>query len=172
MSKCILNKRIRFCMALFLLIAMLTSLLSDFPLELPQENGLQYSTGFFEIEKASEATNHILLRKVNGSSNYQVFSCSYSPFSNQRASTCGDDKHLESYVDKEATIGWYKIDEFIGFKNDVSQLVTIEINNEIIRSYENTNKKVTDRKIGSLYIFLPVAFVISLVSYWFLGKVR
>lgn len=106
MSKSILNKRIRFCMALFLLIAMLTSLLSDFPLELPQENGLQYSTGFFEIEKASEATNHILLRKVNGTSDYQVFSCSYSPFSNQRASTCGDNKYLEPYIGKEATIGW------------------------------------------------------------------
>ena len=52
------------------------------------------------------------------------------------------------------------------------QLVTIEINDEAVRSYDDTAKKINDRRNGSLYIFLPLAFIISLLAYWFLGKVR
>ena len=150
---------------------MIGSLISDFPIGFSGKGELRYTTGIFKTQRAMKSTNHILLEQIDNN-NSQVFSCSYSPFSNEKASSCGDTKYLEPYVDKKVTIGWYKLNKFLWFKNDMPQLVTIEVNDELERSYEHTAINVSNRRHGSLYIFLPLAFIISLLAYWFLGKVR
>lgn len=172
MSKPALNKKIRFAIALIPLLGTLSTIVVGLPVGFPEENKLQYSTGIFDIEKAMQATNHVLLKQVNGSSNYQVFSCSYSPFGNQRSSSCGDKKYLQPYVDGAVTIGWYKIDKFLGFTNDIPQLVSIEMNGEVMRSYEHTAKKVYQRRDSSFYILTPILFLMVFLFYWFLGKIR
>lgn len=159
-------------MVSLLFFAMIGSLISDFPVGFPENSELQYTAGVFEIQRAMKSTNHVLLKQINDNGDHQVFSCSYSPFSNDKSSSCGDTKYLEPYIDKEVTIGWYKINKLLWFENDMPQLVTIEMNDEIIRSYEHTATNVSNRRHGSLYIFLPLAFIICLLAYWFLGKVR
>ena len=172
MKKSFFSKKTRFMMTSLLFLAMMGSLITDFPIELPEEDEIKYTTGVFETQGAMKSTNHVLLKQINNSRSYQVFSCSYSPFSNDKSSSCGDTKYLRPYINEEVTIGWYKIDKFLWFKNDMPQLVTIEINDEAVRSYDDTARKINDRRNGSLYIFLPLAFIISLLAYWFLGKVR
>lgn len=172
MSNSFFSKKARLIMTLLLFLAMIGSLISDFPIGFPKQGKLKHTTGTFEIERAMESTNHVLLRQIDSSSDYRTFSCSYTPFGNEKSSSCGDTKYLESYRDKVITIGWYEIDKFLWFKNDMPQLVTIEKNGEVMRSYEQTATNVSDRRNSSLYIFLPLAFIIGLLVYWFLGKVR
>ena len=172
MSKPVLNKKIRFSLTLIPFFGFLLTLITDFPVSLPKESKLQYSTGIFEIEKAMQATNHVLLRQIDNGYGYQVFSCSYSPFGNQRASTCGDDEYLEPYINKQATIGWYKVNSFLGFKNDIPQLVTLEVDGKVIRDYNYTSADVRRNVNNSLFIFTPIMFLIVALCYWFLGKIR
>ena len=39
------------------------------------------------------------------------------------------------------SIGWYRQQLFLWFKNNMPQLVTIEISDEAVRSYDDTAKK-------------------------------
>ena len=138
MNTSFFSKKSRFTMTLLLFLAMMGSLISDFPIELPEEDEIRYTAGVFEIQRAMKSTNHVLIKQINNSRGYQVFSCSYSPFSNGKSSSCGDTKYLKPYVNEEVTIGWYNIDKLLWFKNDMPQLVTIEINDEVVRSYDDT----------------------------------
>ena len=91
-KKYFFNKKSRFTMTLLLFLAMMGSLISDFPIELPEEDEIRYTAGVFEIQRAMKSTNHVLIKQINNSRGYQVFSCSYSPFSNGKSSSCDDTK--------------------------------------------------------------------------------
>lgn len=172
MSKPALNKKIRFALMLIPFFGISSNIIVNLPVGFPEENELQYSTGIFNIEKAMRATNHVLLSQIDNGNGYQVFSCSYSPFGNQRASTCGDDEYLEPYINKQATIGWYKVNSFLGFKNDIPQLVTLEVDGKVIRDYNYTSADVRRNVNNSLFIFTPIMFLIVALCYWFLSKIR
>ena len=172
MSKPTLNKKIRFSLILIPFFGMLSNIIVNLPVGFPEESKLQYSTGVFEIEKAMQATNHVLLKDINGSNGYQVFSCSYSLFGNQRASSCGDNKYLAPYVNKEVTIGWYNVDRFLGFENDMPQMVTLEVDGELIRDYNYTFATISRVQNGRMYVLAPLFLFMLLLSYWFLGKIR
>ena len=172
MGKPALNKKIRFALILIPFFGLSHTLIADFPIGLPKESKLQYSTGVFGIEKAMRATNHILLSQIDSGNGYQVFACSYSPFGNQRASTCGDDEYLEPYINKQATIGWYKVDSFLGFTNDMPQLATLEVDGKVIRDYNYTSATISRVQNGRMYVLTPLFLFMSLLSYWFLGKIR
>lgn len=172
MSNSFFSKKARLTMASLLFLAMMSSFISDFPVGFPEKSELQYTTGTFEVQRAMKSTNHVLLKQINENDDYQVFSCSYSPFSNGKLSSCGGVKNLKPYSEEEVTIGWYIINKFLWFENDMPQLVTIEMNGEVMRSYEHTDSKVRNIRKSSLYIFLPLLFIIVYLFYWFLGKVR
>lgn len=172
MSKPTLNKKIRFALILIPFFGMLSNIIVNLPVGFPEESKLHYSTGVFEIEKAMQSTNHVLLRQIDNGHSYQVFSCSYSPFGNQRASSCGDNKYLAPYVSKEVTIGWYNVDRFLGFENDIPQMVTLEVDGEVIRDYNYTSLDVSRNVNSSLFIFIPIMLIMVSLCYWFLGKVH
>ena len=98
-----------------------------------------------------------------------MFACSFSPFGNGSTSSCGDTKVLKPYVGNLVTVGWYEQPEFLGFKNDTPQLVTIEMDNEIIRSYEQTYNFVTDMGNSDLYVMMPISAFSFPIFYWFFG---
>ena len=79
---------------------------------------------------------------------------------------CGGLKNLAPYINKEVTIGWYEVDDFLGFKNEMPQLVTIEMDGRIMRSYEHTAEKVKTVKNDTIYLFLPGAFLFCCYFYW------
>lgn len=172
MGKPALNNKIRISLTMILFFGSLNTLITDFPVGFPEKSELQYSTGIFETERSLRATNHVKLTNIDGGKGYKVFSCSYSPFSNQRGSSCGDNKNLAPYINKEVTIGWYEVDSFLGFTNDMPQLVTIEMDGEVIRSYEHTSSKVSKIRNGVIYVLAPLFILMSLLTYWFLGKIR
>lgn len=51
------------------------------------------------------------------------------------------------------------------------QVVNIEINDQVMRSYGDTNIKFSDSIDGSLYVFFPLKFITLVLFYWFLGRV-
>lgn len=172
MSKPALNKKIRFSIILIPFFGLSSTLITDFPVGFPEKSELQYSTGIFDTERSLRSTNHVSLTNIDGSNEYKVFSCSYSPFSNQRGSSCGDNKNLAPYINKEITIGWYKVDSFLGFTNEMPQLVTIEMDSDTMRSYEHTANEVIKVKNGRIYVLAPFFLLLILLCYWFSGKIR
>lgn len=132
--------------------------------DLPEKSEIQYSTGIFHIVTPAKFVNHVELSRIDGSNDSNVFSCAYNAFSNGKQSSCGDTKFLKPYVDKKVTIGWYQQKAFLGFENELPQLVSIELDSKIMKSYEETvktSKGLQYVNIG-LYIFV---FILSILLY-------
>lgn len=132
--------------------------------DLPEKSEIQYSTGVFHIVTPAKFVNHVELSRIGGSNDSNVFSCAYNAFSNGKQSSCGDTKFLKPYVDKEVTVGWYQQKAFLGFENELPQLVSIELDSKIMKSYEETvktSKGLQYVNIG-LYIFV---FILSILLY-------
>lgn len=135
----------------------------------PKKNELKYTTGVFNIDEQPEFINYIILTRTENSSDNPLFACSYSPFGNGASSSCGDKKFLTRYVDNIVTIGWYEQEYFLGFKNNVYQLVTIEMNNEIKRSYDETASLVRESGEFYSYVFIPISILSFPFFYWLFG---
>ena len=165
MSKYLLSKKVNFFLAIIPFFS-LANLAVDFPVGFPDKSKLQYTTGIFEIQKSGESENYILLKNIHNNTHSQLFSCSYSPFSNGPTSSCGGLENLAPYVNKKVTIGWYEVDDFLGFKNDMPQLVTIEMDGRVMRSYAHTAEKVNTVKNDTIYLFLPGVLLFCCYFYW------
>lgn len=165
-----IEKKERLLLTLFMFLIMMGSLIRNFPLYLPEENKLQYTTGVFDIYPDSRTVDHVALKRVKNSHDKQVFACSYSPLGNGNSSSCGGLRDLTPYIDKEVTVGWYETEALLGVTNRLPQLVTIEVDGEVRRSYANTAATIDVRRRDSLYIYLPLYFPLTLLIYWFLGK--
>ena len=171
MSEVTMQKKERILMTLFLSVLMIGSVIAGFPIGFPEESQLQYSTGVFEVKNVSRTVDHVLLKQVD-SNDYQVFACSYNPFANGNSSSCRDLANLTPYIDKEVTIGWYKVDKFLGFTNDMPQLVTMVTDGEVMQTYTQTARYVSQSRRNSLYIYFPMLFPSILFLYLFLGALR
>lgn len=172
MSQFVINPKVRLIMTLILFSAMFRTLIIGFPIGFPEEDELQYTVGVFDTQRPMKSTNHVLLSQTSESNDPIVFSCSYSPFGNERSSSCGDKRYLEPYIGEKLTIGWYRIDKFLWFKNDMPQLVTIEINDKVVRDYSDTYADFNRTRSGRLYVLMPILLFITLIFYWLIGKVR
>lgn len=165
MSNSSLGKKLNFFLAIIPFFA-LANLAVDFPVGFPDESELQYTTGIFEIQTGGESENYVWLKNTHNNTRSQLFSCSYSPFSNGPTSSCGGLRNLAPYANNQVTIGWYMVEEFWGFTNDMPQLVTIEINGEVMRSYAHTAEKVNTVKNDTIYFMLPGLFLLCCYFYW------
>ncbi|MGP5505629.1 hypothetical protein [Psychrobacter celer] len=158
-----------FSVAFFIVMSAICAV--QFPAtDVPEKTEIQYSTGIFHIVTPAKFVNHVDLSRIGGSNDSKVFSCAYNAISNGRQSTCGDTKFLQPYVGKEVTIGWYRQQPFLGFKNDMPQLVSIEMNGEIMRSYEQTAKTNDGLKYVNIGLYI-LAFLLSVFLYWNNGRI-
>ena len=135
----------------------------------PRENELSYTTGIYSIVEQPEYVNHIMLNQINENYDSQLFTCSYNSFDNGSSSSCGDKKYLTPYVGNVVTIGWYEQKKFLGFKNDVAQMVTIETNGKIVRSYRETFDYIKSMNNFSLYMDIPFSVLSFPLFYWLFG---
>lgn len=135
----------------------------------PQESELNYTTGIYSIVEQPEYVNHVMLNQINERNESQLFSCSYSSFGNGASSSCGDTKYLASYVGNVVTVGWYEQKEFLGFKNDVAQMVTTQMNGKIMRSYDETFDYIKSMNNFSLYMEVPFSILSFTLFYWLFG---
>lgn len=163
------KKTIDFCMAaaffLFVSISMGTKYSG---VGFPKEGGLSYTTGILGLEDNVRTTKHLTLDNVKDGLGYQTFSCGYSFFDNGRSSGCGDNFY-DPYLNKEATIGWYIQDKFLIFKNDMPQMVTLEVDNKVVVSYADTRKKIDDKNKIYKFWFL-LSFPLAVLMYFLFRK--
>ncbi|MBH0095974.1 hypothetical protein I6E61_06180 [Psychrobacter sp. NZS113] len=135
----------------------------------PKEVSLFYTTGILGLHDNMRHTKHLTLDNVAGKTETQVFACGYSFFDNGRSSNCGNSSY-KPYLNKEATIGWYIQDKFLIFKNNVPQVVTVEVDDKVIISYTDTLRKINSK--NKLYRFMILfAFPFSVFMYWLFSKV-
>lgn len=52
------------------------------------------------------------------------------------------------------------------------QLVTIEMNDKVVRDYSDTYADFNRTRSGRLYVLMPILLFITLIFYWLIGKVR
>lgn len=52
------------------------------------------------------------------------------------------------------------------------QLVTIEINDKVVRNYSDTYADFNRTRSGRLYVLMPILLSIAFIFYWAIGKVR
>ena len=134
----------------------------------PKEDSLFYTTGILGLHDNVRHTKHLTLDNVAGKSETQVFACGYSFFDNGRSSDCGNNFY-KPYLNKEATIGWYIQDKFLIFKNNVPQVVTVEVDDKSIISYTDTLRKINSK--NKIYRFMILfAFPLSVFMYWSFSK--
>lgn len=164
-------RKFDFCLSLIFAIGLILIFISRYQgIDFPKEHELKYSTGVFSMVKQSKATNYVRLSQINGGGNSMVYSCAYSPFGNGESSSCGSKKSLEPYANKMVTGGWYEQPEFLGFKNEMPQLVTIEIDGEVMRSYAERETYIKELQRIYLYFLLPGSMLCFPLFYWAFGK--
>ena len=67
------------------------------------------------------------------------------------------------------TVGWHEQPEFLGFRNDKPQLVTIEVDGQVMRSYASRVEYIEKTKKFDLYLFLPASILSFPFFYWLFG---
>lgn len=165
-----IKRKLDFYLALALLIFILISMGTKYAgIGFPKEESLSYTTGVLGLHNNVRHTKHLMLDNVEGKRDTQIFACGYSFFDNGRSSDCGS-SFYKPYLDKEATIGWYIQDKFLIFKNDMPQVVTLKVDDEVIISYADTLRNINSNNKISKFIIL-FAFPFSLFIYWLSSKV-
>lgn len=124
--------------------------------DFPQKSELNYSTGTLEYSRApgKNSTSFIILRSIDGSGQDTAFGCSYTAFTSSTTGSCMGLRSVEPYLAKRAKVGWYYQSEFLGFKNNRPQLVSLEVDGKYIKTYEETKRiyKITNK--SGLFICL------------------
>lgn len=163
-------RKFDFCLSLIIALGLIYIVISNYQgIGFPKEHQLNYTIGVFSIVKQPQGRNHVQLNHISGKHKTMLFTCSYSPFGNPSTSSCGDTKFLEPYVNKVVTVGWYEQPDFLGFKNDTPQLVTIEVDGQVMRSYASRAEYIEKTKKFDLYIFLPASLLSFPFFYWLFG---
>ena len=163
-------RKFDFCLSLIIALGMFLLFTSRYEgMDFPKEYELNYTTGEFSIVKQPKGRNHIRLNYISGDHQSMLFTCGYSPFGNGESSSCGDTKFLEPYVNKMVKVGWYEQPDFLGFKNDTPQLVTIEVDGQVIRNYAEVAKYIKEMRDINLYFFLPGSILSFPFFYWLFG---
>ncbi|WP_296208697.1 hypothetical protein [Psychrobacter sp. UBA3480] len=135
--------------------------------DFPQKSEINYSTGVLDYLRTTgkDSKSFTVLRSIEGSSQDTVFGCSYTAFISSTTGSCISRNKVESYLGKQATVGWYYQPSFLGFKNNMPQLVSLEVNGKHLKTYEETvNKNKRKNKIFSfVYLFFTIIFTVIFI---------
>lgn len=106
--------------------------------DFPQDSELNYSTGTLEYSRApgKDSKSFTILRSTEQVGEEIVYGCSYTAFVSSTTGSCMGLKRIEPYLGKTATVGWYDQPSFLGFENNVPQLVSLEVDGKYIKTYE------------------------------------
>ena len=133
--------------------------------DFPQKSELNYSTGVLDYVRTTgkDSKSFTVLRSIDGSGQDTVFGCSYTAFVSSTTGSCIGRNKVESYLGKKATVGWYYQPSFLGFKNNIPQLVSLEIDGKYLKTYEEiVEKNKSKNKIFSfVYLFFMIIFTVT-----------
>lgn len=135
----------------------------------PKETQLQYDTGFLKSrydkkECGSRCIEHYtvpILTKRPNTAHGQSYHCDYNYGVLRKRCFDNDNLPLE-YRNKSAKIGYYIQPNFLWFKDNNKQLVTLEIDGKMIIDYATTQQKINN--YGVLDIILALS-ALSLLIY-------
>ena len=130
--------------------------------DFPKEAELNYSTGFLEHSRTlgRNSKAYIGLRSMQDANKITRYDCSYTAFISSTSGSCMDLSGVEAYLDKKATVGWYYQSNFLGFENSMPQLVSLEVADKHLKTYEEVarlNRKVNIVK-SITYLFFTTFY--------------
>lgn len=135
--------------------------------DFPQKSELNYSTGVLGhlSTTGEDSKSFTVLRSIERSGQDMIFGCSYTAFVSSTTGSCIGRKQVESYLGKQATVGWYYQPSFLGFKNNMPQLVSLKVGSKYLKTYEEIVKKNQRKnKIFSfVYLFFTIIFTLTFV---------
>lgn len=130
------------------------------PNYLPKESELHYSEGYLYFHEFKEARGKTIYR-VAYLKNQGDFRCDYRAHYDFSSGSCGFKKELTKKISgKKAKIGWYRQPDFLWKSNPYPQLVTLEVEGNMISDYDEAVQRLAHYRntyftIG-LAISLPV----------------
>ncbi|MDO4251268.1 MAG: hypothetical protein Q4C68_07135 [Moraxella sp.] len=142
--------------------------------DFPKESELQYSEGIlktYSVRTSRGGSNNIIVLTPVGKMAGTEYFCNYSAYTNLITSFCPQNKTLQPYLGKMAKIGWYYQPDFLWLSNPNPQLVTLEVDGEVIRSYADTQRVIDEQYIWWALILLYGLGIFSFVYiFWAFGK--
>lgn len=146
--------------------------------EFPNQNELHYTSGILQQNQemvGSRAKYFItiisLMDKKN--STRMNFFCDYTAYIGSSMSECLSKEKLTPHLNKPATIGYYYQKDFLWFHNPAPQLVTLEIDGQVISSYQDKVLEIKRRQKSYLYFsgfFSAIMLAIFGISDYYIRK--
>lgn len=129
-------------------------------IDVPKEKDLTYSEGILGFQYGAKSRVFLTLTHIEEPSKTIVFGCTHSVYVTVENTECISLNNLESLVGKRAKIGWYEQNSKMWYKNNIPQLVTLQVESKERISYQDTvdeNKKLNITSFLTL-IFISVFF--------------
>ena len=151
-------------------------LMTAYPdMSFPKENELHYYSGKLDVLRVrpdpdSKSTHQYLAFYDKKTKKILEFSCAYSQaFFGTSDRSCGSNEDFEPYIGQMATVGWYEQDGFPSWSNNRLQVVTLESEDKVIRSYDDTVAILESDKKRLRYFMIFISLA-SIFMYWSFGK--
>ena len=160
-----LQKIYAVCFVAFTLFNVFHSYMSSVVYIVP-ESELNYASGVITQTKSRTQLTEIALETDRG---LMRFSCHYRAYTEYSDGVCYNNTTMVPYLGKTATIGWYHQPSYLGFHNDLPQLVAVDVDDKTLesRSYERTyDAKIRYAKIQAFIKFLLIEFLIFIIFYF------
>lgn len=153
--------------------------------DFPQINELKYSEGILRAyhqrfdESDGDGTRDILMvRLLNQKSSDALldnsYYCNYMSKHDPRTSFCLKEEDIFNHRKKYAKIGWYIPKPFLWHKNPYPQIVTLEVENKLILSYDFSKYELEKKRkmdkifYGIAIVFFGGACLFLCIYYWFI----
>lgn len=136
----------------------------------PNENELTYETGYLKIRKdpyychrrrCDYYATTILTKSLNMATGQEYY-CHYSY---GRKAPCFGEEFPNEYRNQPAKIGYYVQPDFLWYKDNTRQLVTLEVNGKIVIDYQESKEKM---ERGKNYFWEFVIFIFVLIGICFI----
>lgn len=129
--------------------------------DFPDESQLNYSEGTLKVERqrtGKASTAYFIVVTPKNSLRGVNYYCSYAAYHDLATAWCLRKEELEPHLDKQVRVGWYKQKSFLWFDNPYPQLVSLSVNGETIRSYDDTLNLIQKHNgrvgIGNVIMFI------------------
>lgn len=94
--------------------------------------------------------------------------CGYSAYHISEFSSCFDNyQNLKPHHRKQAKVGYYYQKDFLWFHNPNRQMVSLEVDGEMIKTYQSTAKYIDDGKLG-IFVVFGCMFLFGMISWYFM----
>lgn len=142
----------------------------------PIKENIVYSDGILKTTQRRASRHHtvadVVLVPFDKKAGITYY-CNYTARHTAVLSSCQPEEKITPHRNQSVRIGWYQKSDVLWFHNPHPQLVSLEVNGKVIRSYDDSFKIAKDRiGVANMIVdsFITIAFVIAYVGTWVLGR--